>query len=266
MPKTDVFAAMGSTSKAEQAVGALRQTIDIQLEGLIDSGFDQKNVDGVRRNLAPVVNAVNGYFQGLEKAEKANTHTPKGLSGLRDKLKGRVEAEIKRFEDNTVSNLDDARSDIEGKFERFDDGSPTGWKSDNERLIGEIASLKDYMSQKEVRDSLKGVDEAQLTADYFLAVEKDDLLARAIENSPVPMIKDKEILKEGRMTRARRQMPEKAAQYDQYSTLINVYRFVTNTIRRDLGIQTDPHADLIKQASPKTIKDPVEELTGAVSG
>ncbi|MEJ1339419.1 MAG: hypothetical protein RPU34_10410 [Candidatus Sedimenticola sp. (ex Thyasira tokunagai)] len=102
-------------------------------------------------------------------------------------------------------------------------------------------TVVEHLKQKEVRDLLRKKDELETMALYEeLAVSgTNDLVMRAIEEAPLPLISDQSIIEAGRRARAERQSPEEATLLTQLKQWRSIVDGRLNSARAELGIADD---------------------------
>lgn len=96
----------------------------------------------------------------------------------------------------------------------------------------------ELLNQQKVRRMLAGVDELHLMEVYQeLSVSgANDLIMRAIEQSPIPMINDPSILEAGKKARGERQNAESARTLRQLRKVRNTIAATVNAYRSELGL------------------------------
>jgi len=100
----------------------------------------------------------------------------------------------------------------------------------------------DFLRQQEVRQLLGDKDELVLMGMYQeLAISgKNDLIMRAIEEAPIPLISDQSILEAGKQARTEREDPESAELLHQLKHLSATIESAFNSYSAELNIIADP--------------------------
>lgn len=199
--------------------------------------------DFFKNTLGELVHIMQTFHREIDAAKQGGEFTESGIRNTRIKLARKALDDLKARQEKVVI--------LDRRIQGLEGGMKPKPKSTEDALIS-------YLRQREIRDSLKGLDPLEIKALYLQATDNDGFaeVADAIESAPAlpgrqPLLSKKD-LEEGKRIRLERDNPDAAKEIKELSAVRSVINgFLLPSIKEietELGQSEDP---LAKQATRK---------------